>query len=157
MISLAPLGNAVPRWFGKNFFPNQRGVFGNTNHCKTRADQLSQRKASKVGKNPNSLKSHLFPMARVFQPRSKTDAYFCCTKVHFFLSYNWNTLQGNYNQVCRVNTTLKTKTLSTRSRKRWYFCTASGGASKNLELKGKFLEYLRKLSERKGVKKTSGS
>ena len=34
----------------------------------------------------------------------------------------------------------------TRSRKRWYFCTASGGTSKNLELKGKFLEYLRQLS-----------
>ena len=41
----------------------------------------------------------------------------------------------------------------TRSRKRWYFCTASGGTSKNLELKGKFLEYLRQLSWRKGVKK----
>ena len=33
-----------------------------------------------------------------------------------------------------------------RSRKRWYFCTASGGTSKNLELKGKFLAYLRQLS-----------
>ena len=27
----------VPRWFGNNFFPIQGGVFGNTNHCKTRA------------------------------------------------------------------------------------------------------------------------
>ena len=36
--------------------------------------------------------------------------------------------------------------LGTRSRKRWYFCTASGGTSKNLELKGKFLEYLCQLS-----------
>ena len=26
------------------------------------------------------------------------------------------------------------------------FCTASGGTSKNLEFKGKFLEYLRQLS-----------
>ena len=34
----------------------------------------------------------------------------------------------------------------TRSRKRWYFCTTSGGTSKNLELKGKILEYLRQLS-----------
>ena len=34
----------------------------------------------------------------------------------------------------------------TRSRKRWYFCTASGGTSKNLELKGKFLKYLHQLS-----------
>jgi len=34
----------------------------------------------------------------------------------------------------------------TRSRKRGYFRTASGGTSKNLELKGKFLEYLRQLS-----------
>ena len=84
MISLALLKNAVPGWFGKNFFPNQGGVFGNTNHCKTRADQLSQRKVSKVGKKPTSLESHLFPMTRVFQPRGKTDAYFCCTKVHFF-------------------------------------------------------------------------
>ena len=47
----------------------------------------------------------------------------------------------------------KIKLWSTRSRKRWYFCTASGGTSKNLELRGKFLEYLRQLSQRKGVKK----
>ena len=33
------------------------------------------------------------------------------------------------------------------------FLTATGGTSKNLELKGKFLEYLRQLSLRKGVKK----
>ena len=32
-------------------------------------------------------------------------------------------------------------------------CTTSGGTSKNLELKGKFLEHLRQLSQRKGVKK----
>ena len=111
MISLAPLKNAVPRWFGKNFFPNQLGVFGNTNHCKTRADQLSQRKVSKVGKNSTSLKSHLFPMTRVLQPQSKMDAYFWCTKVHFFLSYKWNTLQEHYNQVCRVNTSLDLQSL----------------------------------------------
>ena len=89
VISLALLRNAGTPHVWEEFLPNQRVVFGNTNHCKTRADQLSrQRKASKVSKNLNTLKSHLFPMARVFQPRSKTDAYFCFTKVHFSLSYN---------------------------------------------------------------------
>ena len=37
----------------EEFLPKPVGcIFGNTNHCKTRADQLSQRKASKVSKNP---------------------------------------------------------------------------------------------------------
>ena len=50
------------------------------------------------------------------------------------------------------------KKRSTRSRKRWYFSTSCSGTSKNLELKGKFLEYLHQLSRREGVfNKTSGS
>ena len=37
----------------EEFLPKPVGcIFGNTNHCKTGADQLSQRKASKVSKNP---------------------------------------------------------------------------------------------------------
>ena len=44
------------------------------------------------------------------------------------------------------NLSIRLSSKPTRSRKRWYFCTTSGGTSKNLELKGKFLEYLRQLS-----------
>ena len=55
MTSFTMLRNVVPRWFGKIFLPNQRGGFGNVNHCKTRANKLSQRKVSKVGKSSSTL------------------------------------------------------------------------------------------------------
>ena len=65
MTSFTMLRNVVPRWFGKIFLPNQRGGFGNVNHCKTRANKLSQRKVSKVGKSSNTL-SHIYLQWREF-------------------------------------------------------------------------------------------
>ena len=65
--------------------------------------------------------------------------------------YNW---LGEYNKAMELHekALMIYKTIfgedhaSTRSRKIWYCCAASGGTSKKLELKGNFLEYLRQLS-----------
>ena len=60
---LALLRFAVPRWFGNNFFPNQRGVFGNTNHCKTRAhaEQIKSEKGVKSRQKPQLPQEPFIP------------------------------------------------------------------------------------------------
>ena len=114
MTSFTMLRNVVPRWFGKIFLPNQRGGFGNVNHCKTRANILSQRKVSKVGKSSNTL-------SRIYRGES-----FISRKIRK-MQYRRNFLPRKLNPFClffqalEIPPKTKVRNVSRRNKPQQYF------------------------------------